>query len=186
MNKLANGVFYPDQQYQYMSHSGPFLVGLLTRWGVSNHGPLDCLFNSLFRLTTKQIQKNPNYSSIGRRIHPSLVVSLHKWGGNTESVSRSWRYPIGIHITLADNQVPCLRDCQHHLLSLSDGLKLDVVCISGFIKETNPIKLNRHCHYDGYWTHYDLVTQYGNIHRSYGLLPDGTKPLPEPMLTYDQ
>ena len=41
----------------------------------------------------------------------------------------------------------------------------------------------------GYLTHCGLVTPYGdiiwvNIGSGNGLLPEGTKPLPEPMLTY--
>ena len=41
-------------------------------------------------------------------------------------------------------------------------------------------------------THCDLVTPYGDMNLGQhigsgnGLLPDGTKPLPEPMLTYHQ
>ena len=44
----------------------------------------------------------------------------------------------------------------------------------------------------GDWlTHCGLVTPYGakiwvNIDSGYGLLPDGTKPLPEPKFTYHQ
>ena len=42
---------------------------------------------------------------------------------------------------------------------------------------------------NGHWTHKGLVTPYGewvNIGSGNGLLRNGTKPLPEPMLTYHQ
>ena len=48
--------------------------------GVFNHGQLDCLFNRLFRLTTKQTQKL--HITEFCENHKSPVVSLLKWVGN--------------------------------------------------------------------------------------------------------
>ena len=87
-----------------------------------------------------------------------------------------------IHQFLASNLVPYAQDCVAvyppatlKLPHLSDGpaVELSIICKS----------------YAGGWiTQWGLVTPeiWVNIGSGNGLLPDGTKPLPEPMLTYHQ
>ena len=50
------------------------------RYGVFNHGQLDCLSNRLFRLTKKQAQKFHITEFCGNHLSP--VVSPHKWVGD--------------------------------------------------------------------------------------------------------
>ena len=97
------------------------------RHGVFNHGQLDCLSKTLFRLIAKQIQKLHITDFCENHLSP--VVSPHKWVGNA-------------------------------------GIAIDIMTVTQHI-----------------------VAQYGdrksaNTDSVNGLLPDGTKPLPEPVLTY--
>ena len=57
-------------------------------------------------------------------------------------------------------------------------MQMDIIFASGYHRHTEENEL----------THWPLVTPWiwVNIGSGNGLLPDGTKPSPEPVLTYDQ
>ena len=62
-------------------------------YGVSNYRSIGCLFDSLLRLTTKNI-KGPHHCPFVKGIHPWPVDSPHKGGSNAENVSIWWRHEV--------------------------------------------------------------------------------------------
>ena len=89
--------------------------------------------------------------------------------------------------SLTYHHIHQLDSFHNSLLKFTTKIQIKALPHEPFVRAIRPIGP----HHKGPLTHWGLVMPYGakiwvNIGSGNGLLPDGTKPLPEPMLTYHQ